>query len=180
VIWAAAVLVLAGIGLFVAGVVTDGPVWYWACVGVSALAAVLLLLARRELARSAPGAAMSGGTGRPGAPSPAGRGGQGDEPPAEEVAASDLLMVMDMSEDVLVVDEHPRYHLEECPYLIGQLGIRVPVDQARTDGFTPCGLCAPDRRLASSERARRDEDAAGAPGGDGAGSSASSAGQPEP
>jgi hypothetical protein len=60
-----------------------------------------------------------------------------------------------------VVDEHPRYHLADCPWLAGRTTIALPVDEARTDGFTPCGLCAPDRGLAEAERRRRS--AQGAP-----------------
>jgi hypothetical protein len=54
-----------------------------------------------------------------------------------------------------VVDEHPRYHLEGCRFLIGKETIPIPLDEARTDGFTPCGLCTPDRQLADRERQRR-------------------------
>ena len=79
------------------------------------------------------------------------------EPPAEEVEFADLLMIMDLSDEVLVVDEHPRYHLPGCPYIAGLAVLPVPMDQARLDGFTPCGTCAPDRTFAARERARRPE-----------------------
>jgi len=81
--------------------------------------------------------------------------GPDGEPPAEEVEFTDLLMIMDLSDEVLVVDEHPRYRLTGCPYVAGVAVIPVPMDQARLDGFTPCGTCAPDRTLAARERARR-------------------------
>ena len=79
----------------------------------------------------------------------------GGEPPVEEVQVTDLLLVLDLTDEVLVVDEHPRYHLAGCPHLAGVDTIPVPMDEARTDGFTPCGTCAPDRNLAHRERARR-------------------------
>jgi hypothetical protein len=79
----------------------------------------------------------------------------GGEPPIEEVAVADLLLVLDLTTDVLVVDEHPRYHLTGCRHLAGTVPVPVPMDEARTGGFTPCGTCTPDRVLAQRERARR-------------------------
>jgi hypothetical protein len=77
------------------------------------------------------------------------------EPPVEVVEVTDLLLVLDLTDEVLVIDEHPRYHLADCPYLTGQDTIPMPMDEARADGFTPCGTCAPDRNLAERERTRR-------------------------
>jgi hypothetical protein len=81
--------------------------------------------------------------------------GPDGEPPVEEVEVTDLLLVLDLTDEVLVVDEHPRYHLAGCPHLDGVDTLPLPMDEARTDGFTPCGICAPDRNLAERERARR-------------------------
>lgn len=81
--------------------------------------------------------------------------GADGEPPAEEVEVTDLLLVLDLTDEVLVVDEHPRYHLPRCPHLAGTQPVPLPMVEARTDGFTPCGACAPDRELARRERARR-------------------------
>jgi hypothetical protein len=78
------------------------------------------------------------------------------EPPLEEVEVTDLLLVVDLTDEVLVVDEHPRYHLEDCRWLAGRETFPLPLDEARADGFTPCGTCAPDRHLADRERGRRD------------------------
>ncbi len=77
------------------------------------------------------------------------------EPGIEEVEVTDLLLVVDLTDEVLVVDEHPRYHLEGCRFLAGRETFPLPLDEARTDGFTPCALCAPDRHLADRERARK-------------------------
>jgi hypothetical protein len=77
------------------------------------------------------------------------------EPPLEDVEVTDLLLVVDLTDEVLVVDEHPRYHLPGCPYLAGREEIPLPLDEARTDGFTPCGVCSPDRTLAERVRARK-------------------------
>jgi hypothetical protein len=77
------------------------------------------------------------------------------EPPVEDVEVTDLLLVVDLRDEVLVVDEHPRYHVDGCRWLAGRETIPLPVDEARTDGFTPCGWCEPDRTLAERERGRR-------------------------
>ena len=77
------------------------------------------------------------------------------EPPAEDVEVTDLLLVLDLTDEVFVVDEHPRYHLADCPHLVAAASIPLPMVEARTDGFTPCGTCAPDHHLAQRERARR-------------------------
>ena len=66
-----------------------------------------------------------------------------------------LLLVVDLEDEVLVVDEHPRYHLGGCPYLRGRTTLPLPHDEARTDGFTPCGVCEPDHTLADQVRARK-------------------------
>ncbi|MGY1830277.1 hypothetical protein ACI8AA_07590 [Geodermatophilus sp. SYSU D01180] len=231
VIVAAALLVLAGLGLFVAGVLTAVTAWYWACVGACALAAVLLVVARlrapagtrvpaagrtpdradaparREPARSEPARSLgktadrpaeAPGTGEaPAAPGRAQEAGahagrheapetpdgppaepavseapaqapaqparsagagtslNGGDTPEEDVEVTDLLTVVDLTDEVLVVDEHPRYHLADCPWLAGRETIPLPVNEARTDGFTPCAVCGPDAHLAAVERARR-------------------------
>jgi hypothetical protein len=237
VILAAALLVLVALGLFVWGIATGATALYWACVAVSAVAAVLLVVAflrmrqvatttepardRREprpgsrpeerpgtraeqepqatsVLPAQPGGATAvvpsqgepahavdyapTGPGSPataaddGAPTghssppssgtaaaplggPAGAAPPADDgaqdPPVEEVEVTDLLLVVDLHDDVYVVDEHPRYHLADCSWLAGRTAVPLPVDEARTDGFTPCGTCAPDHGLAEVERGRR-------------------------
>jgi hypothetical protein len=191
VILAAALLVLVALGLFVAGLLSGITFWYWACVAVSALAAVLLLVARRQLARAddeAPArprareaAAAPPPEEKPDQPEPEPERERADpeplqaqpepvaeapqpaadaveasgDPPAEDVEGGDLLLVVEMHDDVFVVDEHPRYHLADCRWLADREAIPLPVDEARTDGFTPCGICSPDRHLAQVARARK-------------------------
>ncbi len=77
------------------------------------------------------------------------------EPAEEDVEVTDLLLVVDLDDEVLVVDEHPRYHLAGCPALEGRTAVAVPMVEARTDGFTPCATCRPVRHIADVERARR-------------------------
>jgi hypothetical protein len=208
VILGAALLVLIALGLFVAGLLSGVTFWYWACVAVSALAAVLLLVARRQLTRADDEAPARPRTREAAAPAPAEErdeaepepagarpesagaeaessteddespqetagatasgaeppereaeavDGSGD-PPAEDVEIGDLLLVVEMHDDVFVVDEHPRYHLADCRWLADREAIPLPVDEARTDGFTPCGICSPDRHLAQVARARKSAD----------------------
>ncbi len=109
--------------------------------------------------------AAPAGNGRPADDAPARRGAHEPreappdpatgEPGEEDVEVTDLLLVVDLADEVLVVDEHPRYHLPGCPFLEGREGIGLPMVEARTDGFTPCATCRPVRHLADTERSRR-------------------------
>jgi hypothetical protein len=169
VILAAAVLVLAGLGLFVGAVLTGLDALYWVCVVVCVIAAALLAVARRRLpgtaGKTAPATAGAPGTTeKPAEPDTAAATEPAPEeavapvpgdPPAEDVEVTDLLLVVDLKDEVLVVDEHPRYHLAGCVHLRGRTPIPMPHDEARTDGFTPCGVCEPDHTLAEKVRARK-------------------------
>jgi hypothetical protein len=194
VILAAGLLVLAGLGLFVGGILTGMTALYWGCVAACVLAAVLLYLARRKLGpapaaapagKTEPAAASTASTGSPsGTTTTVAAPAEGPEhaespvtssngataapvaeppppvkdlpdPPVEEVEVTDLLMVVDLTDEVLVIDERPRYHLPGCKHLVGHTGIPLPLDEARTDGFTPCAVCAPDRNLAQRARERK-------------------------
>jgi hypothetical protein len=173
VILAAGLMVLVGVGLFVAAVITGIDALYWVCVAVCVAAAALLFLARRRLAAAAPTATPAAAAG--GAP-PAGPGaGAADvpagtstaaatapvepvdlpEPDVEDVEVTDLLLVVDLKDEVFVLDEHPRYHLAGCLHLRGRTPIPLPHDEARADGFTPCAVCEPDHTLADQVRARK-------------------------
>ncbi|MGH3906487.1 MAG: hypothetical protein ACRDTE_20245 [Pseudonocardiaceae bacterium] len=70
------------------------------------------------------------------------------EPDEEDTDAADLLVVWEMSDEVLVVDEHPRYHLARCAWPDPARTERLPVREARELGFTPCAQCRPDASLA--------------------------------
>ncbi len=150
---AAGLWVLVGLGLFVAGVLTDRTALYWACVGACTVAAALLFVARRRLRTPAPVAPAQADTGRHAG---SGAGSRAGEPGTEEVEVADLLLVVDLRDEVQVVDEYPRYHVAGCRHLVGQEPIPIPLDQARTDGFTPCGSCRPDATLAGRVRGQRD------------------------
>ena len=166
---AAVLLVLVAAGLFVAGLAQGSAALQWGSFASSATAAVVLAasaLARRVAPRRALGPAVRSQVPADAGPEGAATGAHavghlpaggvaGVEPPVEEVAVADLLLVLDLTTDVLVVDEHPRYHLRGCPHLAGAQTVPLPMVEARTDGFTPCAVCTPDHVLAERERTRR-------------------------
>jgi hypothetical protein len=55
-----------------------------------------------------------------------------------------------VSGTVLVVEGRPRYHVAGCRYLTGKDADEVPVEKARSDGFTACGVCKPDEALTAA------------------------------
>ncbi|HVX44619.1 MAG TPA: hypothetical protein VHC49_12070 [Mycobacteriales bacterium] len=75
-----------------------------------------------------------------------------DEPAEEEASSSDVLRILDLLDEVMVVDERPRYHLPGCSHLIGKDAQPLPISEARGAGFTPCGRCRPDSTLADRAR----------------------------
>lgn len=70
-----------------------------------------------------------------------------DEPAAQDVSPADAALVADMGADVLVIDGRPRYHEPGCEHLVGRGSEPLPVREAVALGFTPCGLCEPNRAL---------------------------------
>ncbi|ONI70574.1 hypothetical protein ALI144C_48985 [Actinosynnema sp. ALI-1.44] len=76
------------------------------------------------------------------------------EPLEENTDATDLLVVSELQDEVVVIDERPRYHLSSCAWLGERPVMGLPIAEARDLGFTPCSLCAPDSTLAARQRAR--------------------------
>ena len=70
--------------------------------------------------------------------------GEAPEEPREPTTAS---LVARLPDEVVVIDEHPRYHVQGCRSLPGQAVIPLPVSEAVELGFTPCGWCSPNRTL---------------------------------
>jgi len=73
-----------------------------------------------------------------------------DEPLPQAVSPADAVQVARMDSEVLVVDGRPRYHVPDCPHLVGRLTEPIPVNEAVELGFTPCGLCRPVDRLVAA------------------------------
>jgi hypothetical protein len=76
-------------------------------------------------------------------------------PGEEDTDAADLLVVYELTDEVLVVDGHPRYHLTRCRWPDQAGAERLPVREARELGFTPCARCRPDTALARKHRGAR-------------------------
>jgi hypothetical protein len=70
-----------------------------------------------------------------------------DEPLPQAVSPADAARMARMNIEVLVVDGRPRYHLADCPHLVGRLTEPLPAAEAVELGFSPCGLCRPVDRL---------------------------------
>lgn len=75
------------------------------------------------------------------------------EPDEEDADASDVLVVAGLEQEVLVVDEHPRFHVPACTWLVGRTTMGLPAREAVELGFSPCSRCAPSRTLAALTRA---------------------------
>ena len=78
----------------------------------------------------------------------------GAEPDEEDVDAADALAVGGMPTEVVVVDEHPRFHLAACPWLGDKSTLTLPVGEAIELGFTGCARCKPSTTLAAQSRHR--------------------------
>ncbi len=74
------------------------------------------------------------------------------EPGEEDTDAADALVVSELTDEVLVLDERPRYHLAACDWIGDRPTILLPVNEARQLGFTPCAHCTPDAKLAAATR----------------------------
>jgi clumping factor A len=77
-----------------------------------------------------------------------------DEPPVQRIQPDDAVRVARMPTEVVVVDGRPRYHLSDCPHLVGRSTEPLPVAEAVELGFTPCGLCRPVDRLVAKPARR--------------------------
>lgn len=76
------------------------------------------------------------------------------EPPEEQPDRAAAELVATLPDEVVVIDEQPRYHLSDCRALLAKPVIPLPVREAVELGFTPCGWCTPDTRLAERHPAR--------------------------
>ncbi|MBB3664389.1 MULTISPECIES: hypothetical protein [Prauserella salsuginis group] len=190
------ILVLGALGLVVAALITADSLWAWISLGVSVVAAILLVIdwwrrrsagsdakpeAEPERAESDDEAGKADSERSTAsdtddedidraleeaddAEEPVGEGqteliaAEGDladpddEPATENSADADALLVSRLEEEVVVVDERPRYHLAECAWLETRETIPLPAREARELGFSPCGRCAPDATLAQRHR----------------------------
>lgn len=176
-------LVLGALALLVTALITSGSLWAWLSIALSVLAALALFVdwLRRPKAGEPAEAAASDENAEPAdektadvvepaeadepeerpalvgkAAGPAESDELDDAVPAEEETdAADLLIVCELEDQVIVVDEHPRYHLAECGWLGDKDTIPIAVSEARELGFTPCARCGPDALLAGKTRQKK-------------------------
>ncbi|XVV02057.1 hypothetical protein ACQPW3_32450 [Actinosynnema sp. CA-248983] len=163
-------LVLAALGLLVPALTTAQTHWAWLSVGASAAAALVLVwdwwLRRRSGTAPAVSTAAErsdhqaspvdqGPVADDGADTPVSPD-QDAEPGEEDTDAADLLVVADLTDEVRVLDEHPRYHLAACAWLDERATLGLPIAEARQLGFTPCAVCTPDAVLVAKKRAAGD------------------------
>jgi len=169
--------VVVGFAFLVVSLVTQNSTWAWGTIVACVLAAGILVIdARRRRATASPPRlepasgtvtlakpvdAAAPGSAQPAAavaqapPEPAAAVPTADdtvEPGEEDVDAADSIVVAGLAQDVLVVDEHPRFHLATCTWLNGKPTMSLPAQEAVELGFTPCSRCAPSRTLASLAR----------------------------
>ena len=153
----ALLLLLAAAGLLVTSFVTGSTGWAWASIAVSGLAAMALVMRwfrLRRLRAARAGRHRSAGPVVEGAPPPpAAETPVVVNPEEEDTDAADLLVVCELADEVVVVDEFPRYHLASCPWLGSRPTDSLPAREARDLGFTPCAVCGPDAVLAERYRA---------------------------
>nr|WP_308442141.1 hypothetical protein [Dactylosporangium siamense] len=67
-----------------------------------------------------------------------------DEPPIQPSSAADIARVSTMTDEVLVIDGRPRYHVRGCVHLLGRESEPLPIGEAVELGFTPCSVCEPN------------------------------------
>ncbi|GAA1212344.1 hypothetical protein [Prauserella alba] len=192
------ILVLGALGLVVAALITADSLWAWVSLGVSVVAAILLVIdwwrrrsaggdAKPEESDGEPAEADAAEAEAAGAEqstasdtddedvdralAEADEDGESvadgqteliaaegdladpdDEPATEDSATEDARLVARLEEEVVVVDERPRYHLAECAWLETRETIPLPAREARELGFSPCGRCRPDATLAQRHR----------------------------
>lgn len=74
------------------------------------------------------------------------------EPGEESTSDADIAVLADLEDEVVVVDEHPRYHARGCTWVGTRDTIPIGIGEARQLGFTPCARCAPDASLVAAHR----------------------------
>jgi hypothetical protein len=143
-------LVLVALVLLVIGLIVPSLGFVYASIGASVAAFAFLVVGILQRRKSQPVPVQ-------GAP------GSAEEiaavlrtPDTHPVAAEEIAVVAAASSpagatgSVLVVEGRPRYHVAGCRYLTGRIPAELEVSDARTQGFTPCGVCKPDEALAAA------------------------------
>ncbi|RIV38373.1 hypothetical protein [Micromonospora radicis] len=77
-----------------------------------------------------------------------------DEPAAQEITPEQAVRLAQLSDEVRVVDGRPRFHLVECPHLVGREHEPLRAAEAVELGFSPCAHCTPGTTLLSQSGLR--------------------------
>ncbi len=150
------VLVLVALVFLIIGLLGEGLTFIWASIITSFVAGVFLLLGALQR-RGAPAAEATGDTTGSDALERVTavnvRPRDAEEAPASDDAAAAATGGAGAPE-VSVVPGRPRYHVAGCRFLAGRPDVEsMPVDGAREQGFTACGVCKPDAAIAAAEAA---------------------------
>ncbi|WP_245693985.1 hypothetical protein [Actinopolyspora mzabensis] len=172
-------LLLAAAGVLVFAVAAGSAQWAWLSVLLCAVAAVLLFWSRARDRKRGPavprhsahavaddtasgpvvesepepdesGTTLGGDTTGP--PAEAVEPDPDTEPSEQRTDAADVLLVCESGAEVFVIDERPRYHLDDCSWVGQRATLPLPAGEARELGFTPCAVCCPDTAVARLER----------------------------
>ncbi|MGR6321106.1 hypothetical protein Q2K19_20230 [Micromonospora soli] len=84
------------------------------------------------------------------APAPTSQAAEGPfdgDPSAQSLSPAQAARLSRLDDEVRVVDGQPRFHLADCPHLVGRDDEPLPVAEAVELGFSPCGRCAPATAL---------------------------------
>jgi hypothetical protein len=73
-----------------------------------------------------------------------------EDPEVEPDPDADDAILADLEDVVVVVDEHPRYHLTSCVWLGTRDTIPIGIGEARQLGFTPCARCRPNATMVAA------------------------------
>lgn len=154
------VLVAVALVLLILGLFGDGLTFIWASIITSVIAGVFLLLGALQR-RGTPATASDAG---PASSDTMERVTAVSVRPREDAAAETAGAFADDSAsdeaaaasggEVSVVPGRPRYHTAGCRFLAGRPDVQaIPVEDARGEGYTACGVCKPDAALAAAAEA---------------------------
>jgi hypothetical protein len=150
------VLVLVALIFLIIGLLGDGLTMIWLSIGTSVVAGVFLLLgALQRRGAPAPAAAEGATTGQDMLDRVTAVSVRPREADATDAVPTEAISTGAASSgsggEVSVVPGRPRYHVASCRFLAGRPDVEtIPVEDARGEGYTACGVCKPDAALESA------------------------------
>lgn len=145
-------LVLVALIFLIIGLLQEGLQMIWLSIGTSVVAGVFLLLGALQRRGTPAASEDTADTGADALERVTAVSVRPRETEAADTGGDTAAAGSDG--DVYVVPGRPRYHVENCRFLAGRPDVEtVPVEQARDDGYTSCGVCKPDAALAAAATA---------------------------